>query len=357
MTQTLRSAWFVAPLMVLALMGQGCFGGSTQTATGPDGGIFRTKDGGENWLQLKILNTGSKQASIQNVGIASMAADPQDPKALYAGTVENGIIYTLDGGDSWQPATGLTTGRVNAIAVHPKDKCIVYAARANQIMKTDNCSRDWMQIYFDPRTDKQFTTIVVDWFNPNAIYAGTSDGDIVKSENGGSAWRVIHRVDGIRINQLAMDPRDSRILFGATDRNGLVKTTDGGQSWTQIRQELDAFEGARRANIVVIDPSVANRIYTVSRYGILQSDDLGNTWTGLKLPTPPDTVDMKAFAVNPRNARMLVYATDKAVIWSEDGGNTWTPKKLPTSRGAAALVYDMAASNPALYLGALAPKN
>lgn len=346
----------LALIAVLALTGQGCLGTTSSTSTGPDGGVFRTADGGETWKQLKVLNTGAQQASIQNVGIASMAVDPQDPKAVYAGTVLNGIIYSLDGGDSWAPANGLNTGRVNAIAVHPKDKCTVFAARANQIMKTDNCSRDWTQIYFDPRTDKQFTSLLVDWFNPQAMYAGTTDGDIVKSENGGATWRVAYRLDGIKINQLAMDPRDSRIVFAATDRSGLLKSIDGGQSWVQIRNELQSFSGANRANIVAIDPSVANRVYTVSTYGILQSNDLGNTWTALQLPTPPGSVDMKAFAINPKSSKSLVYATDKAVIWSDDGGATWTPKKLPTSRGAAVLMYDSSASKPNLFLGALAPK-
>ncbi len=346
----------LALIALLALTGQGCFGGTSSTGTGPDGGIFRTIDSGETWRQLKLINIGTKQASIQDIGIVSIAIDPQDPKAVYAGTVNDGIIYSLDGGDSWAPATGLNSGRVNAVAVHPKDKCTVFAARANQIMKTDNCSRDWKQIYFDPRTDKQFTSLSVDWFNPEAMYAGTTDGDIVKSENGGATWRVAYRLDGIKINALAMDPRDSRIVFAATDRSGLLKTVDGGQSWVQIRNELKDFDGANRANIVAIDPSVAQRLYTVSKYGILQSNDLGTTWTALKLPTPPGSVDMKAFAVNPKNPKSLVYATDKAVIWSEDGGATWTPKKLPTSRGAAVLMYDTSASQPALFLGALPPK-
>lgn len=347
----------VLPLIaLLALTGQGCFGGTSSTSTGPDGGIFRTKDSGESWSQLKVLNIGAKQASIQDVGVVSMAVDPQDPKAVYAGTAQNGIIYSLDGGDSWAPANGLNTGRVNAIAIHPKDKCTVFAARANQIMKTDNCSRDWKQVYFDPRTDKQFTSLLVDWFNPQAMYAGTSDGDIVKSENGGATWRVSYRIDGIKINQLAMDPRDSRIVIAATDRSGLLKTVDGGQTWTQIRDQFKDFDGANRVNIIAIDPSTANRVYTVSKYGILQSNDLGSTWTALKLPTPPGSVDMKAFAVNPKSPKRLVYATDKAVIWSDDGGATWTPKKLPTARGAAVLMYDTSASSPSLFLGAQAKK-
>ncbi len=344
----------VAPVIALVLLGQGCLGGSSNKATGPDGGIFRTADGGDTWTQLQVINIGAKRASIANMGIVTLATDPQDVNTMYAGTVENGVIFSNDAGGSWQPATGLSVGRVNAIAVDSKNKCTVYATIANQIMKTTTCSRDWVRIYYDPRTDKSFTTLVSDWYNPNVVYAGTNDGDILRSDNAGESWRVVHRVEGIRINQLVMDPRDSRVLYGATQGSGLVKTMDGGQTWTAIRKEFETFENARRPNLVVLDPSNANRVFTISKYGILQSDNGGSSWTALKLPTPPGTVEMKAMAVHPKDPKRIVYATTKAVIWSVDGGQTWTTKKLPTARGAAFMLYNRA-ETPALFLGASPP--
>lgn len=340
----------LAGLAALVLLGQGCAGSSNKTA-GPDGGIYRTADGGDTWRQLQVINIGSKRASIANMGIVTFVADPQDPNTIYAGTVENGVIYTTDGGESWTPATGLSVGRVNSIVVDAKSKCTIYATLANQIMKTTTCFRDTTRIYYDPRTDKSFTTLVSDWYNPNVVYAGTNDGDVLRSENAGQSWRVIHRVEGVRINQLVMDPRDSRVLYGATQGSGIIKTADGGQSWTTIRKELEEFENARRPNLIVLDPSNANRVFTVSKYGILLSDNGGSSWTPLKLPTPPGEVEMKAMAVHPKDAKRLVYATDKAVIWSVDGGQTWTTKKLPTTRGAAFMLYTKADA-PALFLGA-----
>ena len=343
----------IAPvLMALVLTGAGC-GTSTAQPTGPDGGIFITRDQGEIWSQLKVLNLGVKQASIANMGIVTLASDPQDAKAMYAGTVENGVIYSLDAGESWQSAGGLNAGHVNAISVHPKEKCTIFAARNNQIMKTDNCARDWTQAYFDPRTDKQFLSMMIDWYNPNILYAGTSDGDIVRSDNGGVAWKVVHRVEGAKILQLIMDPNDSRVVYGLVDRQGLVKSVDGGQTWTQIRKELDAFDGARRGNFIALDPLTKNRLYLVSKFGIVRSDDAGATWTALNLPTPPNSVEMRAFAVHPKDANRLVYATDKAIIWSADGGQTWTPKKLPSSRGASFFQYTVTPTQTTLYMGTL----
>ncbi len=344
-----RLGLLAAPLALLVLLGQGC-GGGAKKATGPDGGVFKTSDGGDTWRQLQIINVGAKRASIADMGIVTLVVDPQDPKAVYAGTVENGVIYSLDGGDSWQPANGLSTGRVNALAIDPKNKCIVYATLSNQIVKTTTCARDWTRVFFDPRSIT-FTALTVDWFNPQVVYAGTSDGDVLRSDNGGESWRSVRRIESVRINQIVVDPRDSRVVYAATNGSGILKTSDGGQNWALIRNELQEFENARRVNLIALDPNTPNRVYTISKYGIVMSDDGGATWKALQLPTPPGSVDMKAMAVHPKDPKRLVYATDKAVIWSIDGGQTWTTKKLPTSRGAAYMSYD-GADQPSLYLGA-----
>ncbi len=328
-------------------MGQGCLGGG-QPAGGPDGGLFRTADM-ENWTQLTVLNLGKQLGSIANVGVSALALDPQDAGALYAGTVQNGLLYSLDGGESWNNPAGLSKGRVVAIAAHPKDKCVVYAARLNQIMKTENCHRDWEEAFFDARTDKRFTAIAIDWFNPNVVYATTNDGDIVRSSNNGETWNVVHRLDGVELRNIVVDPHDSRVVYVSAFGQGVLKTTDGGQNWTQIRDALSEIDSkTRRSKIVAIDPSTANRLYQVSDYGILRSDDGGGTWTALTLPSPPDSVDILAFAVHPKNPKQLVYATEQSVVMSTDAGQTWTSKRSPTSRPPGALLYDLS-EEPRLY--------
>ncbi len=348
-----RLSRYAIPLAALVLVGQGCIGGS-KPAAGPDGGVFRTVNAGQAWTQLKVLNLGTKIGSIANVGLATLAQDPQDPKALYAGTAQDGILVSLDGGESWSQSPGSAGGPVVSIAVDPKDKCTVYAARRNQIIKTDNCMRDWKQAYFDPRTDKAVTAVMVDWFNPSVVYAATNDGDILRSDDRGAAWRVAHRVAGTRVNNLAMDPTDSRVVYASLFGKGVAKTVDGGASWVELRDPLNSFDGARRTNFIALDPNTKNRVYHASKYGVLISDDGAATWTALSLPTPPGTTDVKAFAVHPKDARQLVYATDKSVVISKDGGLTWTPAKLPTARPPAVLMYGMSEGYP-LYLGPAQP--
>lgn len=344
---------FLVPAAALVLIGQGCLGGS-KPAAGPDGGVFRTANAGQIWSQLTVFNQGTKLGSIASVGVATLAQDPQDPKALYIGTAQDGVLYSLDGGASWSLSAGTGGAPIKSIAVDPKNKCVVYATRRNQLLKTENCMRDWKQVYFDPRTDKEVTSIVIDWFNPQIVYAATSDGDILRSDNAGAAWRAVNRVDGVRINNLVIDPNDSRMVYASTFGRGLTKTTDGGVSWIEIRDPLKEFDGARRTNWVAVDPSTRNRVYHASKFGILMSDDGGATWSALQLATPPGTTDIKVFAVHPKDPLQLVYATETSVVFSKDGGVTWTPAKLPTSRPPAALLFGTSEGNP-LYLGPSLP--
>lgn len=343
------SAW-VTGILSLALFGAGCLPGTSSTSA-TDGGIFRTKDEGGAWQQLRTLNLGTKLGSIANLGTAALTVDPQDPLAVYAGTLENGLLYSLDGGESWNQARGLSIGRVQTVAVDPKDKCTVYATRGNQIFKTDNCGRDWNQAYFDPRTALVFQALIVDWYNPRTLYAGTSEGDIFRSDDGGKSWRRLQLVARERVNSLAIDPRDSRVIYAATNGSGILKTTDGGASWTAIADAFKDFEGAKRVTAVVVDPQLAGTVYAVSKYGILESNDAGATWHALTLPTPAGTVDIRALAVHPKDSRVLVYATNASLVVTRDSGATWTARKLPTTRGVSSIVFDRSPREQTLFLG------
>lgn len=331
------------------LLGQGCLGGSKPTAKGPDGGVFKTTDRGAAWTQKRVLIEGAKGVSIGDTVVTTMAFDPQDRLAIYAGTEERGLIYTLDGGESWQTSKGLPKARVESVAVDPKDKCTVYATMVNQIYKTVNCGRDWQRAWFDPKTDKVFTRVLVDWFNPTILYVGTSDGDVFKSTDGGQNFLVSKRADA-PITSLVIDPRDSRSVWAGTRGDGIWKTLDGGQTWLPIKQQLADFEGARRPTQIVIDAQAASLVYAVSKYGILTTKDGGETWTPMQLTSLPNTVEIRSLAVNPKNNKEVQYVTQNTFIFSSDAGVTWNSKKLPSARIANVLLVDPQQGNM-LYLG------
>ncbi|MBU1348464.1 hypothetical protein KJ781_00130 [Patescibacteria group bacterium] len=345
------------PFLAVVLFGQGCFGGTSSTSTGPDGGVWKTTDRGMTWANKRALVTGAKiTADAATFSVVTMAMDPQDSSSLYVGTAEHGLAYSLDGGDSWQRGKSLNTGRINAIAVDSKNKCTVYAASANRIYKTETCGRDWATVFVDPRTDKSFTQLIVDWYNPTTLYAGTSEGDIFKSINAGVSWQAATRIEGTPISAIVMDPRDSRLVYVGTQGDGIWLTKDGGNTWLQVKKQFgDEFRDARRVTRIVLDPKTPDMLYVVSKYGIIVSQDQGETWKALSLTAPPGTITILAMAVDPTDSKKLVYTSPTTITTSDDGGVTWTSKKLPTTRQGAFLLTDPK-DGGTLYLGTIPQK-
>lgn len=347
-----RRSLLLVPLLALSLMGAGCFGlGGSNTAAVADGGVFRTRDEAVKWEQLKVLNLETQLGSTVELGTVTAAFDVQDPNAIYVGTAENGLMYSYNGGQSWNLANGLSKGRINGVVADTKDKCTVYAVRANQVHKTTSCGREWSEVWSHPRAETVITAVVGDWYNPKTLYIGTSEGDILRSDDGAMTWRPMHRVDDNRINDLKIDPQDSRVIYAATNGVGMLKSVDGGATWLEIRKQLQEFQYARTPKFMVMDPSTRDRIYQISRYGLLVSDDGGAAWRGVTLPTAPQTTEIVAFAVNPKDPKTLVYATASALVMSKDGGVSWASKKLPTNRGVAWMNFSRE-EKPALLLGA-----
>ena len=130
------------------------------------------------------------------------------------------------------------------------------------------------------------------------MYAGSSDGFVYKTTDGGRAWRLasggLIRRSPAGVDALAIDPRTpTTIYMGSahgvvemTDAGGVFKSTDGGKTWKQINRGLPSPNGTPSANDIVIDPRSPRTIY-LGGYGdlweddgagVFKSTDAGETW-------------------------------------------------------------------------------
>ena len=240
-----------------------------------------------------------------------------------------------------------TSGRVSAIAIHPRNPDVVYIGAAQGgVWRTDNAGASWR-----PLTDSECSlamgSIAVDPVNPDIIYAGTGEqhfsGDsyygcgVLRSANGGMSWEQlgssVFRGDhgGARISRMFVDPVTagtvgSTVVLVASDF-GLFRSIDSGRTWRQV---LDG-----RATDLVMRPGDPSRVYAaVRREGVYRSVDGGVSWVASSPDFPQDAqVGRINLAVAP-SAPDVLYASiynrsEEApregllMYRSDDGAETW----------------------------------
>ena len=195
--------------------------------------------------------------------------------------------------------------------------------------------------------------VVGDPANASKFYVGAAAGGVWKTTDGGATFTPIFDGQGSpAIGALAVDPRDSNILYVGTGESnpgagnstfpgdGVWKTTDGGATWQHLG--LDPTLAIGR---IVIDPKNPNNIFVAALgglfarnvdRGVYRSQDGGLTWT--KVLFVSDIAGAVDLAIDPVDPRRVFAATWERIrmpsqrlygglgsgLWrSVDGGTTW----------------------------------
>lgn len=336
-----RSWKIYIPFVFLLLAGQGCISlsGSGSTTTGP-AGMWVSGDKGNTWQQISLLPQAGGVRVLSGVSVFRLGTDPQDPKALYWASRDQGFFYSYDDGNTWrQPAPPLNTGFVYSVAVDPRDKCNIYAATGGSVYKSDDCSRSWKEVYRDSSGD-HVAAVAFNPFNPRQVFLAKAGGDLLQSSDNAVSWSVMKRF-GTRIESFIPDPFIGNTFYVASRTQGLYRTQNGGTVWDNLGSNLKEFPGALEYRRLYLHPTKKSVIYWISTYGILVSEDTGNTWMPMNLINAPGSANIYAFAVNPKNDKEIYYTAtiaERSTFYrSADGGKSWITKKLPTDQRPTAL--------------------
>ncbi|MAN87693.1 MAG: glycosyl hydrolase [Algoriphagus sp.] len=129
----------------------------------------------------------------------------------------------------------------------------------------------------------------------NLLYAGTDDGLIHVTTNGGESWTRYNSFPGVPdmtyVNEIIASAHDKNTVYAAFNNHKrgdfkpyLLKSTDMGKSWTAIKANLP-----ERGSVYAIaeDPEVANLLFVGTEFGCFTTLDGGQYWQKLSkgLPT------------------------------------------------------------------------
>lgn len=333
----------------------GCDGQQKQPVS--DAGIYKSIDKGDKWNHNIGVAGFPKTGSLANTSVSNMYFDPNDPKTIYLTTEGSGIYYSYNSGESWTQLTGLNKGVIQALAIDPKSKCIIYAANTDNltILKTTDCGRSWENIFWSKEKESQtITALAIKPDNSNIIYAGTSLGYIYKSADQGASWNPLNTKPlGSKIINIMIDKNDTDIIYIPTEKKGIFKTSDGGltgwdkplafncESATDTNCKNNLLPGGNSIyRDLIFNPSKPNSLIYASDYGIIKTENGGQTWSTLTLLNPAGKVNIKAIAVNPTDDNELYYITNTTFYRSKDSGKNWSTKKLSTTKPPSDLWLD-----------------
>jgi photosystem II stability/assembly factor-like uncharacterized protein len=325
-------------LAAVLLMGAGCsISFKNGDTSGSDGGLWVSLDKGLSWQQSNSIPTTGGVASMDSFDDSSLSLDPNDFNAIYFGSAAKGLYYTYSLKDGWTQAASLQETKINAVAVSPDDKCIIYAAAGNKVYRSSDCNRTWTQIYYDNDPTTEINALAVDFYNAQRIYFGDSRGDIGRSTDRGDHWVTVLST-GSSINQIVLSPADSRKVFVTTEGEGLYRTEDSGDNWLSLKAQMTEFKNSFNIVSLAATPGDNGLLFAATAYGLLKSADWGETWTRINLITTTEQASINSLAVNPQNPKELYYVTNTTFYSSADGGASWRTKKLPSTRAGWQLI-------------------
>lgn len=284
-------------------------------ADSPGGGFWVTHDGGRTW---------SESAALHGQSIFALAQAPSDPHILIAGTLQ-GIFRSNDSGATWKqisPSGSREIHEVESLAIDPSNPDIVYAGTWHLPWKTEDGGKTWHNIKNGLIVDSDVFSIVLDPHRDRTVYLSACSG-IYKSENGGLLFHKIHGIpnEARRTRVLMLDPENHEVVYAGTTE-GLYKTLNAGRTFTRMT------DPSVIVNDVFVDPRDSRHVLLATdRGGVMVSHDGGETFTASNTGISERKVE--ALLVDRDNTQRL-YAgvvNDKnfgGVFLSSDGGKSWT---------------------------------
>lgn len=269
----------------------------------------------------------------------------------------SGVYRRLANDDRWQHLTSGFAGdtHVHALAVHPDDPAVVYAATSTGLYRSRDRGGEWRRLV-TPAEGEQMWSVLVHPAQHRTILAGTAPLGIYRSDDGGETWRrmprpaVAERMVGAfpaRVMRLAVSPSRPDEIYAAMEVNGAMRSDDGGETWTDCSNPLvelsreptlqsailtkDTAEGMLDVHALCAAPHHPGTVFLALRMGLFRSGDHGTTWQDLDIGqhaphlrygrdivvAPWDASDMFACVADAARGRTgRLYRT-------RDGGRNW----------------------------------
>lgn len=283
-------------------------------ASGANGTLLRTVNGGELWTKLPAP-TGAEQLDFRDID----AFSDRVAYALSIGSGETSRIYkTRDGGATWDLQFANSDPKVflDAMAFHDADHGFAFSDSVDGqfvILTTADGGASWQRIPADrlpPALPGEGafaasgTNVAV--FGANHLWVGTTASRVLRSADGGRTWAIATTpiATGKATGIFSIAFRDARrgVVVGgdytkeSQAGDNAAFTSDGGATWTLAT----GLSGFRSVAAWVLG---SGHMLALGPTGADWSGDDGRSWTPVVLSAPAGVpIGFDAFSFAPAGA-------------------------------------------------------
>ncbi len=258
---------------------------------------------------------------------------------------------------------GLTSGRINAVAISPTNpNLVLVGASTGGIWRSTDGGQNFTPVS-DAQVDLSVGSIAFSRSDPAIVYAGMGDlynsylgTGVLRSTDAGQTWTRVNNatlpspattakleVSPVNPNKvyLVQYLRYDPAVVGQTTPSGIFVSNDGGVSWTRTFTGLVRDLVIHPTNPQIIYIGVRRADAPAGQPGLYKSIDGGNTWaityaSPLGAYTNSTRIDMRV-AVTPAAPDTVYIFTGNTISpatsnlrveVSNDGGQTWTNRSV-----------------------------
>ena len=302
---------------------------------------------------------GGPSRSINNAGILNSdwyitvggdgyetQVDPTNPNIIYAQWQYGGLIrYDRQSGERIgikpQPGKGEAAFRWNwdsPLLISPHDPQTLFFC-ANRVFKTQDRGNTWERISPDltrqldrnkmevmgeiqspdvvmkNKSTTIFGNIVAFDQSPidaNLLYAGTDDGLVQISQDGGANWKKIDAFPGVPdmtyVNMLWASQHNANVVYAAFNNHKrgdfkpyILKSVDKGNTWTPLQNDLPERGTVYSIAEDHVDP---NLVFAGTEFGCYVSVNGGQNWVELSAGLP--TIAVRDMAIQKRENDLVL---------------------------------------------------
>lgn len=347
----------------------------TLTVTNPDGQSGSLPQGFTVTQGIGVWSSGGPYGG----DVWHVVVNPLSPTQVLATAMWSGLFASEDKAAHWRTAyLGAFPTRPAIDAVNPR---VIYASGGGDIARSDDGGMTWQELPYKRRcaddvylfthptisgkvyiasscrkdtyigndlgglyesddwgatripitngiTDTNVTALAFYPGNPDLMLAGTRDGNVFVSHNGGDSWSFVAHVAD-HIERLVFNPFGAHEAWAVNAGPHPSYDMNRPSAFKSTNADFTVWESVTidpQYNLwsLTFHPTISGTIYAGSGAGYVSTDG-GDTWQplGPGLPISTWQVGVKDISIDPLQTNRLYAATQRGVYQSEDGGATW----------------------------------